>query len=48
MLSVIGDWQKYTDAMKVFRKSHDSLNNPIMARKSKYNRTTFWVPSVQV
>jgi formamidopyrimidine-DNA glycosylase len=41
------DFTKYVNAMKIYHKKLDSLNNIIKTHKTKSGRTTFWVPKIQ-
>jgi formamidopyrimidine-DNA glycosylase len=41
------DFTKYINAMKIYHKKLDPLNNIIKTHKTKSGRTTFWVPQIQ-
>lgn len=41
------DDHSYMFAMNVYRKEYDPHGNPVVTRKAKNGRTTFWVPAIQ-
>jgi formamidopyrimidine-DNA glycosylase len=44
----LGNTDKYMETMYVFNKVTDPLGNPVEKYKTKDNRTTYWVPKLQI
>jgi formamidopyrimidine-DNA glycosylase len=44
----LNDMNIYFNNIKIYRQKYDAHNNQIIRHKTKENRSTFWVPAIQI